>query len=201
MPNSRIGKYQIEINIGGYSSPTRTHDFRMWVRPTVDPIVGTDPTLVDLQLRGGGNNNLQAVANQVWSFARLGMHNTAVATNYSLWRFATENARDFVTAGSLSVTNGAGGGSFQAAQQLVLTFRHASGGIGKLVFLESVTGGDTQAALVANSLGAWYQRVAAYVMSADSPMIALDNSFPTTPLRQSFGQNEKLWRLLYRNGT
>jgi hypothetical protein len=200
MANSKAGQYQIEYRLEGFVNPTRSHVVRAWVSASGSPVVGALPADVQIQKRGGTTASLQSVADQFWSFLRLSYGVTITAANFSLWRFATENARDFISGGS--VANPAGtGASPVIAGQCTLTFRHALGGIGKIVLLESGNGGDSRSSLIANAAGSATQRLAAYLMSADSPMVALDNSFPVTPLRDSRGQNEAIWRLVYRSGS
>lgn len=197
MANSKVGQYVLEFGLTGFTIPVRSHVVRMWVSPTGTPAIGTPPASVTIQKLGGSTASLDVVANQAWSYLRQQWPAAIIATGYSLWRFATENSRDFVTGGLLATPTG-NGASAVTASQCTLTFRHALGGIGKIVLLESSNGGDTQTTLVANAAGSTVQKLAAYIMSADSPMIALDNSFPITPLRDSRGQNEAIWRKVYR---
>lgn len=197
MANSKIGQYLLEIGISGFTSPTRSHVVRLWVAPTGSPAPGTPPASVTIQKLGGATANLQVVADQFWSFVRLSYPSTVAATGFTLWKYVTENSRDFVTSGSLTTPAGTTGGSV-AAGQVTLTFRCALGAIAKVVLLESTQGGDVQIASVPNALGSPIQRLVAYLMSADSPMIGLDNSFPVTPLRDSRGQNEAVWQKIYR---
>ena len=200
MAFSKVGQYSLEYRLEGFTSPTRSHALRACISPLRTPAIGALPPAIDIQKLGGGTADLATVANQLWGFLRLMYASSISAVSYTLWRFATENSRDFVSAGTLTTPAGASG-SVQVAQQTTLTFRHALGGIGKLVFLESNQSGDTRTALIPNTLGTPTQRIAAYAMSADSPLIALDNSFPVTPLRDSRGQNEAVWRLIYRSGS
>jgi hypothetical protein len=195
--NSKIGQYSLEFDLNGYSSPTRSHKLRLWVMPTGTPAVGTPPAGVTIQKLGGTTASLQAVADQAWSYFRLAYPTAVIASSFSLWKFVTENVKDFVTAGTPAANTGATG-TLTPAHQVTLTFRHALGAIGKIVMLESTATGNTQNALVANGAGTPQQRIAAYLVSADSPMLALDNSFPVTPLRDSRGENEALHKLLYR---
>jgi hypothetical protein len=150
--------------------------------------------------KGGTTGTLQVVADQAWSFFRL-MYTTGIsATSFSLWRWATNTARDFITAGVVGTPLGTGG-SINVASQKTLTFRHALGGIGKIVFLEANLGGSARIALVPNAAGTSPQRIAAYLLSADSPMIALDNSFAVASLRDSSGENEAIFKLVNRSGS
>jgi|SRR5215211_4053687 len=199
MPNSRIGQYQIEYSLEGFTAPARSHVVRMWVSAQGNPPVGTPATSIDILKLGGATAKLDVVANQAWGFFRLQWAASISATSYSLWKYVTENSRDYISGGSLTTPAGTAGG-ITIAHQVTLTFRHAAGGIGKLVLLETVATGDTRLALVPNAAGTPTARLAAYCMSADSPMVALDNAFPVSPLRDSRGQNEAVWRKVYRAG-
>lgn len=197
MANSRIGQYQLEYVIEGYTAPVRSHLLRLWIPVQGNPPAGTPATSIDVAKLGGSTAKLDVVANQAWSYFRLGYATTVSCINYSLWKYATENARDFVASGAITTPAGAAG-SVVVAGQVTLTFRHALGAIGKIVMIESSQGGDNSSALVPNAAGSPIQRIAAYLMSADSPMTALDNSFPVAPLRDSRGQNERAWREVFR---
>lgn len=199
MANSRAGQYHIEYQLDGFTAPTRSHKLRMWVLPSGAPTVGTAPIAVTLMKKGGSTASLQAVADQAWSYFRLLYATSVNASSFSLWYWPTNTARDFITGGSLATPAGNGGGTISAAYQVTLSFRHALSGIGKLVFLETNTAGSTLTALVPNAAGTPTQRIAAYIMSADSPMVALDNSFPISPLRQGLGENEAIFRKIYRS--
>jgi len=198
MANSKIGQYLLEYSLSGFVTPTRSHVVRLWVMPTGSPAIGTPATSVTIQKLGGATANLQVVADQAWSYLRLQWPASIQATGFSLWKYVTENSKDYISGGSLAAPAGTGGG-VTLAGQCTLTFRHALGGIGKIVLIESANAGDTQLASLANAAGTAAQKLTAYLMSSDSPMVALDNSFPITPLRDSRGQNEAIWRKIYRS--
>jgi len=192
------GPYQIEYQLDGWTSPTRSHVMRVNCLAVGSPAVGTPPAGVTMQKMGGGTATLQAVADQLWSFLRLSFPAAVVCSGFTLWHFpGVTEARDFITAGAVATPAGATG-SVQQAQQTTLTFRSANGGIMKFVFLESNSAGDTRVALIPNAAGSSFQRLAAYVMSADNICIADDDGFPVTALRISQGQNERVWRKLFR---
>lgn len=193
------GPYQIEYQLDGWTTPTRSHVFRVNCLAVGSPAVGTPPASVTIQKMGGGTGSLQAVADQYWSFLRLSYPAAIVCSGFTLWHFpGVTEARDFITAGSVASPAGATG-SVQQAQQTTLTYRSANGGIMKQVFLESNASGDARIALIPNTLGNSFQRMAAYIMSADNIAIADDDGFPVTALRMSQGQNEKIWRKLFRS--
>lgn len=199
MANSRIGQYIIEYLLEGFSSPTRSHRLRLWVDPQGTPAIGAAPATIDIMKKSGATANLQTVADQVWSYFRLAYSNTISASSYSLWRYQTENSKDFISGGVVASPAGSTG-TINVAQQMTLTFRHALGGIGKVVMLETNLTGNDRNALVPNPAGTAPQRIAAFLLSADSPMVALDNSFPVAALRDSRGQNEAIFKMVYRAG-
>ena len=198
MANSRIGQYRLEIVLSGYTSPNREHVAGLWVAPTTTPTAGALPDEIDLQLLGGGSNSLDLVALDYANRVRP-LYNTAITIgSFNLWRYISEYSRDFVSSGILTPTASAGG-TTQVAQQMTFTFRHANGGIGKHVFLESSFGGDVKANLIPSATGNSVQRYAAWVLSSASPCVGLDNSFPVAPLRIAYGENESVWRKIYRS--
>lgn len=197
MANSKIGQYRLEFPVTGYTAPIRSHICGLWVAPTTTPAPGTLPSDVDLQLLGGGTDTLQAVALDYANRIRPLFDATLGIGAFTLWRYATEFSRDFVTAGTVAPVTSTGSGVSIAIGQ-VLTFRHANGGVGKHVFLETMFGGNAYINLVPNASGNTIERFAAWVMSSDSPVIALDNSFPVAPLKFAQGENESVWRKVYR---
>lgn len=197
MANSKIGQYQIEFELVGYTSPVRSHFLHTWVSAQGNPPAGTLPSAIDILLLGGATAKLDVVANALWSYLRLSYNASILANTFTLWKYVTENAKDFISTGVVTTPAGAGGTTVIAGQT-TLTFRHSLGGIGKVVLIESTNAGDTQVALVPNAAGTPTQRLAAYLTSASSPMIALDNSFPVAALRDSRGQNERVWREVFR---
>lgn len=198
MANSRVGQYRLEFPITGFTSPVRQHVVGLWVAPTTTPASGTLPTDIDLQLLGGGTETLQAVALDYANRIRPLYDATIGISTFTLSRYATEFSKDFVTSGTVAPTASVGAGISIAVAQ-ILTFRHAGGGVGKHVFLETMFGGDAQINLIPNAAGNTIERYAAWVMSSASPVIALDNTFPVAPLKFSQGQNESVWRKVYRN--
>lgn len=197
MANSKIGNYQLEYTITGFEDPIRSHTHSIYVAPTTQPLPGTPPADIDLQLLGGGTESLDNVANAYGSFARALWDDALDMSSYTLWRYATENRRDFVTGGSLTLTTN-GSGVVQQAHQLTFTYRTAGGSILKQVFLENNVGGRFKEAAIGNDAGNPLQRMIAYVLSAGSPVIGIDNTFPVAPLFQAAGENERVFKKIFR---
>ncbi|HEY9664895.1 MAG TPA: hypothetical protein V6C65_41170 [Allocoleopsis sp.] len=193
------GPYEVEYQLDGWTAPIRSHLFRVNCAAIGSPVAGSLPNTIDMQKRGGGTAKLDVVANQLWEFLRLFWNNGIVCSGYTLWKYVPGTyAKDFVAAGA--VTNQAASGSAGVvAAQLTQTYRSANGGIMKIVLLETNQAGDTRVALVPNTVGTPSARLAAYLLSADSFVMARDDAFPVSPLRDARGQNESVWRKVYRS--
>lgn len=198
MANSRVGQYRLEYELSGFTAPTRTHKLGFWIAPTAPPASGALPSAISIQLLGGGTATLQSVANGLLDFIRPLYPTTVTIGSFNLWKYVTEYSRDFVSAGTANTAVVGTGGSV-VAQQLTISFRHANGGIGKVVALECNIAGDAKSVLIPNPAGDRVQKLASYLLSTASPMIALDNSFPVAPLFSALGQNESVWRKVYRS--
>lgn len=198
MANSKAGQYRLEFSLQGYTAPIRSHVCGIWVQPSSTPSVGDLPTDIDIQLLGGSTAKLDVVALDYANRIRP-LYNTAITIGtYTLWRYVTNYSRDFIASDTVTPT-ATGSGSITIAGQLTLTFRHAGGSPSRHTFLESNVSGDTQNALVANASGNSIQKYAAWVLSATSPVVGIDNTFPVATLSESRGQNEKVWRKIYRS--
>lgn len=197
MANTRQGQYQIELLIEGFTSPARAHAHRFYVQPVAAPSVGDAMSTIDFAARGGGTVNAVTAVNNYWAFLRPMWNNSISCANATLWYFATHNRRDFIT--SVALTNPlATGAAPQVAQQVTLTFRAALKAPIKLVLLETNQTGNNSVPLVANAAGNVFQQLAAHVMSASGVVLGIDNSFPVSPLRDSRGQNEQIFREVFR---
>lgn len=192
------GPYEIEFTIVGFTSPVREHKIRMNVAAIGSPAAGALPTAITLQKAGGGTATLDVVANQAWSFLRQFWPASISCVGYEFWKYVTGTyAKNFISTGTLTTPAGTAGG-LTAKHQVTLSFRSANGGILKSVFLETVLTGDTQTALVPNGAGNVAQKWAAYVLSADGVSLAADDAYPIVALRDSRGENERLFRKIFR---
>jgi len=162
------------------------------------PAIGSLPTAVTVAKAGGGSATLAVVANQAWEFMRLMWPVAISCTGYQLWRYVSGTyAKDFISTGTVTNPTASGAG-FAVAQQTVLTFRSANGGILKSVFLESNMTGNTKLTLIPSAAGTPAQKWAAYLLSADNVSLARDDAYPINGLFDSRGENERLFRLIYR---
>lgn len=193
------GPYEIEFTLTGWLSPARDHVIRMSVAVTGLPPAGTLPTAIDVQKMGGATAKLNVVADQIWSFIRLSYHVAISVTGYTLWKYVPGTlAKDFISAGALTTPTGSSASTPTIAHQTTQTYRSANGGVIKIVLLESSNVGETRITLIPNAAGTPSQRLASYIMSSDNVVLARDDSYPVAALRDARGQNEKIWRLVFR---
>lgn len=200
MAANKPGPYEIELNLGGWVSPSREHVLRISVAALGSPVAGTLPSAIDIQKTGGATAKLDVVTNQLWSFLRPAYHTSISVIGYTLWKYVPGTlAKDFVSSGSVTTPTGTNGTAANIAGQSTLTFRSANGGIMKLVLIEPSFSGDTSTPLIPNAAGSTQAKIAAYILSADNVALARDDSYPIAALRDSRGQNEKIWRKVYRS--
>jgi hypothetical protein len=199
MAENMPGPYEIEYELTGWISPARNHLFRVSVAALGSPVAGALPTTIDIQKMGGSTAKLNVVANQLWEFLRNAYHTSISCTSYQLWKYVPGTlAKDFISAGTVTNPAALSGTGVTIAGQMTHTYRSANGGILKLVLIESSLSGDARITLIPNVAGTASQRLASYIMSADNVVLARDDAYPVAPLRDSRGQNERIWRLIYR---
>lgn len=192
------GPYEIEFTLTGFTAPVREHKIRMNVAALGSPVAGSLPSAVTIQKAGGGSAALDVVANQAWGFIRLQYAAFILCSGYTLWKYVSGTyGKDFISNGAVATPAG-GGAALTIAHQVTLTFRSANGGIMKTVFLETGNTGNTQVALTPNPAGTPNQRWASYVLSADNVALAADDAYPVAALRDSRGENERVFRKVYR---
>lgn len=199
MPNYP-GPYELEFEISmGVLIPARNHKIRVNVALVAPVATGTLLSAILVKKAGGGNASAQAVADQWWSYVRLMYAAGVSCTSVTLWKYVTNSfAKDFVSAGAVALPVGATGSAVALAHQVTLSFRAANGGVIKLVLLETTTAYETSTTLVPLSTGTAQQKIAAYYLSADSIALARDDSYAVAALKNAGGQNERVWRKIYR---
>lgn len=196
MPNLP-GPYELEFTYEPQASGV-SRVLRVQCNAPAPITLGTPFASATLLKKNGGSVDAQTAADLLWSFLRLGWNAGTICTGVTLWKYVTGTyAKDFVSASAVATPTGAGGGSV-ARQQEVLSFRSANGGILKIQMMEAANSGSQQVPLVPNPTGAYHQRIASYILSGDSIVIARDNGFAIAALRQSLGENEKLWQNSFR---
>lgn len=198
MPNLP-GPYEIEFTVEGYTAPVRSHKIRLSVVATGSPAAGTLPALVNIQKAGGATATLQVVADQAWSFLRQFFNTGLNCSGFTLWKYVTGTlGKDFISAGAVTNPAGTNAGATTVSHQVTLSFRSANGGVVKTILLETSLTSNQQIALVPNGAGNPAQKWAAYIISVDSPLLARDDAYPVAALRDSRGENERIWRKVNR---
>lgn len=194
------GPYEIEFLLSGWTAPARTHVIRVNVIALSNPPAGTLATAIDIQKQGGGTAKLNVVANQLWDFLRQSYHSSITCVGYTLWKYVTGTyAKDFISSGNVTNTAGSSATTPTIAWEVVTTYRSANGGIMKIVMIEPSLTGETKTTLIPNAAGTAIPKLAAYVLSADNVCVSRDDGFIVAALRDSRGQNERIWRKIYRS--
>lgn len=196
---SRVGQYSMEWDLLGWTSPLRGHVLRIYVDPTTEPSIGANPLEIDLGLKGGGTATLATLATEVWSYFRLAYDADISVASCSLYKWVTNNSRQYISGAAVTNPTGVAAGSPVVAGQQTMTFRTGRASIAKIVMLETNTAGDAITALVPNAAGTPFQRIAFYLLSASSPMVGIDNGFAVQALKIAAGQNEAVWRRVWRS--
>lgn len=198
MPNFP-GPYEFEFSINmGVVTPAREHKLRVNVALVGTPAIGSLLSAITVQCAGGGTKTGQAAVDQFWSFIRLAYPSTVSCSGVVLWKYVPGTfAKDYVASGTVASPAGATG-SVGIAMQRTLSFRTANGSVMKTVILEGNVNADTKTTLVPNSSGTTDQRIAAYILSADNWALGRDDSYPVSAMFAAYGQNERIWRKIYR---
>lgn len=196
MAQNYPGPYEMEFSI---LVNAFTHKMRVSCNVEGNPAVGTLATAVNIIKRGGTSQNFEAVATTFWGFVRQ-LYNTAVTvTNVTLWKYTPNTfERTFISAIGVNLLAGASTTATGISQQSIYTFRSGNGGIAKLSLLETVNGTSAKTVLQAISTGTASQKLAHYITSSDSPMIARDNGYLVQPLYQLDGTNEAVFKKRFR---
>lgn len=189
------GPYELEYTllISG-----RVSLIRYSVNVTNNPPVGAPLSDFLLRLKNTTTRNAQQCANEFWARVRGIYNNSVTCTGVTLWRYQSNSlAKDYMTASTVANPTGLSTQPTNLGGQVIMTFRSGSGGIAKLVFLETpyTSNGIESYSATATTP---HQLVAQYAVSGDSPIIARDNGFLVTGIRILFGQNEAIWRRRYR---
>lgn len=88
-------------------------------------------------------------------------------------------------------------GSTVEAQQATLTFRSAGGGVARLQFMQHVIPGNYRRAYPTGDTN--WDALMQFVIGVESAHRARDNTKLVAPINAGLGQNEKLWRKIYRD--
>lgn len=193
------GPYVIEIP---YSVPvgtlTLSHTHSINCKPVGTPLPGAVPNDILLVTAGGGNKTLQAGVTQYWGFLRLLMSTNAAVSVANFFEVAPESyEKTFITSVALLPTSGTAG-TAAAAREDTLTFRSGKGSYMQINVVETPILSDINIPLTPLTTGANYQRMAAYILSADNIATCRDRSFPIGSMKYSNTQNENAYKKRFR---
>lgn len=187
------GPYQVEIN---YSIPARSHKMRIDCQVVGSPVPGTSPSQIDVQVANGTTKPLDQAVDELIALLQPICSNTMTFNDFTLWKFtANTYQRQFVTTEPLGVLGTATAGA-NPAHYRIWTMRTIGGGIAKLTLLEDTNTSNDQvpyASLDVNS-----KALVDYLIGNTGWLYARDNTYPIAALYESRGQNEAIWRKIYR---
>jgi hypothetical protein len=188
-------RFKYDVNIGG---KVLTHQARFSLVIPVAPDPGDPFSGIDVELSGGGSDNLADIVVDTWNVLKPFMDDTgAECTVVELWKYTagTFNA-DYITTYALN-SHGSDEGASVAASEHIWTFRTTGGGIFKVTLLETNYGWGVSTPY--GSASADNQAVMDYFSHATlAPYVARDNTYPFVPLYVHPGQNEAVFKKRYR---
>lgn len=192
------GPYEVEFKL---SVSGLTHAVRIGCMVQGDPSPGTPIASISVLQKNGIYTGLQSAVNAYWSIVRAHYRVNEGVISCELYKYQSNSfQKDFITAMTVANSSGArqAGASPNQAGQATMTWRTGSGGIAKMILLETD--------LVSNSQVIWTpgatdmgNKVLSYFAGVEGWMLARDNSFPVVGLRSNYGQNEAVWRKRFRN--
>lgn len=183
------------------------HRIRMRTFDNLKPTVGTLATAIDVRLKSGASKKLdQAIQDYAFNILRpryrLNSGSTLAGTisfGSAEVKWYDENSRigQWITSYALIT-----GGWVQTigengyANQLIVSFRTGSGRLAKLVYMN---GRDAPAASkVIPSGDAGIDAMVADAVGVNSPLVGLDGLPLMVGMEWNAGQNERLWKLVFR---
>lgn len=187
------GPYEVEIT---YTENGLSHKHRVSFDCVSAPTPGDAPSAITVVTRDSVGAPLDTSVLAYVNVLKALYASTASFVSYDVWKYEPLTyTRSYITSGSLNVA-GTNVLAFAAAQQITFTLRTSEGGIMRVVLLQPAVGGDVQE-VYADMSGA-QKAVVDHLLGTASWILAKDTSWPIVSMRLSRGQNEKIWRKLYR---
>lgn len=192
------GPYILEygIVIGGLS-----HSYEVNCDTLGVATPGQDPDTLMMAARSeAAVVTLQEAADELWVKYRPLLSPGHQCSSFTLWKTqANTTRRLFISGGVLTTPNGGGVGAYIPAQQMTLTFRSASGRIGRMIAMETAYAGNGQIPLNPAGGVEFTDAFAAYILSARNVTCARDRSFFVQAMNDSRGQNEATFEERFRH--
>jgi len=188
------GPYQVRIF---YTISTRTHVVRLNVNLAADPLPGDAFSTINAVQRNGTNIPLNtAVSAFVVHWAKFFNNASVLITHAELWKYdAASFDAQFVSVFDINAPGTIAAATVQASQ-VILTFRTQEGGIMRIDALD--TWWPQSASLSYSGIGTAAQLFVDAIVSPTNVWLARDTSYPFSFLRLHPGQNERLFRKIYR---
>ena len=190
---SQPGPYQVEIT---YSGDSRSHKMRLDCRIDGSPVAGVDMSTVNVLNRLSANIGLTSAVGSFIDLLQPIFAPDMSFDSFSLWKFTSgTNERQFIGSALIGEV-GTNAGVIQRAHQTIYTFRSGNGGTMRLNLLEDSNTGNDKTAYADMSAPA--QALVDFMLSDDCWIYSRDNAYPIVSLWESQGQNEAIWRKIYR---
>lgn len=188
------GPYEVEIE---YVVGDLRHIHRVSCDVVSAPAPGTDPTLIELQTKGGTPKTLDAAIDEYIPLVQpFFSASDASFVGYNFWKYEPQTFdRSFITTAQIGL-NGTNPSPYVKAGQGTYTFRSSEGGRMRLTWLEHSLEGFFVTEFA--DLGADASAYMSYVLSSGGWILARDTSYPIVGLRQLRGQNEVIFRKRFR---
>jgi hypothetical protein len=197
MPASKAfypGPYELRLL---YNTAGRDHIARYNLKMYTDATPPFNFSAVQLLAKDGSHVYLD-VAVDAWVVLMKAIYNSgnSAITAAELWKYEVDSfIAAFQSSYSIGVA-GTSGSSYHPAGQSVLTFRTEDGHRMRLDFMESIYA--TGASLSYAGAPAAVQAIIDFVLSAGNWILARDGSYPQSFHRLHNGENEALFRRIYR---
>lgn len=194
MPENFPGPFEVELF---YTANGNEHVARINCNTGSGvPVVGTNPTAIDLLLADGTNKTLQTAVQEYADLFKVWLNTSDSVDGFDFYAYLTPGgARQYVTSGVLGIS-GTSGSSAVIAHQTTWTFKTQEGNTMRMVLMELVLGGNTRRPY--SSISTTEQGFMDYIAADDTWIMARDTSYPVVPRNQIGGQNEALFKRTYR---
>lgn len=184
------GPYEVRIF---YTTSGLTHQLRLSVELIGAPTIGTDFADIDVNPRVSAAYPLSTWVDGLIAVIKTRFGPTGSTFDYAeLWEYTLgTNDAQYISAYTIGVP-GTGGAEAVPAAYEMYTFRTDEGGTMRLTLMEVGIDLDTQTPYAAMATGS--KNIADYITSPDSPVVGRDTGRVVMCIKNSFGENEAIWR-------
>jgi hypothetical protein len=164
---------------------------------TTDPPVGSDTTTLQAQTRDNNAVNLAAYLSAYSLFVRPLFSTSVQFSSWELWRYDNEPSLRSTYIGVVgSPFTGSSSNSPVPAAQATFTFRTLGGGIARLQFMEHVIPASSSDFLPSSNPAV--NALVNFAAANDTAIVGRDDWPLYVPYKESYGQNEALFRRRFR---